>query len=52
MALTIADATGADIEAIVALWQRCELTRPWNDPRADIAPPCWPGATKAKSSPQ
>jgi ribosomal protein S18 acetylase RimI-like enzyme len=37
MALTVADATSGDIDAIVALWQRCDLTRPWNDPRADIA---------------
>jgi ribosomal protein S18 acetylase RimI-like enzyme len=37
MALTVADATSGDIETIVALWQRCDLTRPWNDPRADIA---------------
>jgi ribosomal protein S18 acetylase RimI-like enzyme len=22
---------------VIALWQRCGLTRPWNDPRADIA---------------
>lgn len=27
----------ADIEAVVALWERCGLTRPWNDPRRDIA---------------
>jgi hypothetical protein len=27
----------ADIPAVVALWERCELTRPWNDPQADIA---------------
>lgn len=27
----------ADEEAVVALWQECGLTRPWNDPRADIA---------------
>jgi len=27
----------ADEEAVVALWQRCGLTRPWNDPRKDIA---------------
>jgi ribosomal protein S18 acetylase RimI-like enzyme len=27
----------ADEAAVVALWQRCELTRPWNDPRKDIA---------------
>ena len=27
----------ADTEAVVALWEVCGLTRPWNDPRADIA---------------
>lgn len=26
-----------DEEAVIQLWQRCELTRPWNDPRKDIA---------------
>ena len=26
-----------DTEAVVALWERCALTRPWNDPRKDIA---------------
>lgn len=26
-----------DTEAVVALWERCGLTRPWNDPRKDIA---------------
>lgn len=36
-AFAIADAADGDIEAIVALWTRCGLTRPWNDPRADIA---------------
>jgi len=25
-----------DTEAVVALWQRCALTRPWNDPHRDI----------------
>jgi ribosomal protein S18 acetylase RimI-like enzyme len=35
--LTIATIADADIEAVVALWQRCGLTRPWNDPHADIA---------------
>lgn len=30
-------ATRADTEALVALWEACGLTRPWNDPRADIA---------------
>ncbi len=27
----------ADTEGVVALWERCGLTRPWNDPRKDIA---------------
>lgn len=35
--LDISDITDADLEAVVALWTRCGLTRPWNDPRADIA---------------
>jgi len=26
-----------DEAAVVALWQECGLTRPWNDPRRDIA---------------
>ena len=26
----------ADEAAVVALWERCGLTRPWNDPRKDI----------------
>ncbi len=26
----------ADREALIALWQRCELTRAWNDPSLDI----------------
>jgi ribosomal protein S18 acetylase RimI-like enzyme len=36
-ALTIAPLDDGDIDAVVALWERCGLTRPWNDPRADIA---------------
>ena len=35
--ITIAPIEDADIPAIIALWQRCGLTRPWNDPAADIA---------------
>ncbi len=27
----------ADQEEVVALWDRCGLLRPWNDPRKDIA---------------
>lgn len=26
-----------DEDEVVALWEACGLTRPWNDPRADIA---------------
>ncbi len=25
-----------DEEAVVSLWRRCGLVRPWNDPRKDI----------------
>ena len=35
--MDIVEIEPADIEAVVALWERCGLTRPWNDPRADIA---------------
>ncbi len=34
--LIIGEAADADIDAVVALWLACGLTRPWNDPRADI----------------
>ncbi len=27
----------ADEAAVIALWQACGLTRPWNDPKRDIA---------------
>jgi GNAT superfamily N-acetyltransferase len=27
----------ADEPAVIALWQDCRLTRPWNDPHKDIA---------------
>ena len=26
-----------DTDAVIQLWQDCGLTRPWNDPRTDIA---------------
>ncbi len=35
--LAIAPITDDDIQAVIALWQRCDLTRPWNDPAGDIA---------------
>ena len=25
-----------DEDAVISLWQRCDLVRPWNDPRKDI----------------
>jgi ribosomal protein S18 acetylase RimI-like enzyme len=33
----IAPIDDADIADVVALWHACGLTRPWNDPAADIA---------------
>jgi len=30
----------ADEAAVIALWQRCDLTRPWNDPHKDILRKC------------
>ena len=35
--LSISQIADADVEAVIALWQRCGLTRPWNDPAGDIA---------------
>jgi len=26
----------SDVESVIALWTQCDLTRPWNDPVADI----------------
>lgn len=34
--LTIRPYRGPDRDAVIALWERCELTRPWNDPGLDI----------------
>ena len=36
-ALAISDIGDADVATVIALWQACGLTRPWNDPTADIA---------------
>jgi ribosomal protein S18 acetylase RimI-like enzyme len=35
-ALAIAEIADSDVEAVIALWQCCGLTRPWNDPASDI----------------
>jgi ribosomal protein S18 acetylase RimI-like enzyme len=34
--MQIVTAAEADMESVVALWERCGLTRVWNDPRADF----------------
>ena len=35
--LAIVPIDDADVAGVIALWQACGLTRPWNDPAADIA---------------
>ena len=35
--LAVATIADSDIAAVIALWQACGLTRPWNDPASDIA---------------
>jgi ribosomal protein S18 acetylase RimI-like enzyme len=35
--LAVTPITDADVPSVIALWQRCGLTRPWNDPASDIA---------------
>ncbi len=35
--LDVRAAVEADDQQVIALWERCALLRPWNDPRADIA---------------
>jgi ribosomal protein S18 acetylase RimI-like enzyme len=34
--LKVARLVDTDIQAVVQLWLRCGLVRPWNDPEADI----------------
>jgi ribosomal protein S18 acetylase RimI-like enzyme len=35
--VTLREAGAADLDAVVALWEACGLTRPWNEPRRDLA---------------
>ncbi len=35
-ALDIQEISDDDVKDVAALWNRCGLTRPWNDPHADI----------------
>jgi ribosomal protein S18 acetylase RimI-like enzyme len=37
MSMLIRAYQNPDEAAVVALWQNCDLTRPWNDPYKDIA---------------
>ena len=34
--MAIRSFSAEDTEAVIALWEACGLTRPWNDPRKDI----------------
>lgn len=35
--IAIGEMAGDERESVIALWSRCGLTRPWNDPDADMA---------------
>lgn len=35
--VSIRQFTPADADTVIDLWRECGLTRPWNDPRSDIA---------------
>ena len=35
--LAITEIADGDVPDVIALWQACGLTRPWNDPAGDIA---------------
>lgn len=35
-ALIYRDYRAADMQAVIDLWELCDLTRPWNDPQKDI----------------
>ena len=37
LSLSIAPIEDGDVDAVVSLWEHCGLTRPWNEPAADIA---------------
>ena len=36
MILKINEIADSEVSEVIALWQRCELTRPWNEPKRDI----------------
>lgn len=35
--MDIAEAVPSDMDCVIALWEACGLTRPWNDPRDDFS---------------
>ena len=35
--MQISEINKSEIAQVIKLWQRCKLTRPWNDPHRDIA---------------
>ncbi|MCC2112977.1 MAG: GNAT family N-acetyltransferase, partial [Hyphomicrobiales bacterium] len=35
--LNVLEITDDDVEAVVSLWRRAGLVRPWNDPVRDVA---------------
>lgn len=37
MSMQIRSSLSTDHPGLIRLWEQCELTRPWNDPRRDIA---------------
>lgn len=37
MTLRFREIEDRDVDAVIALWQACGLTRPWNDPYKDIS---------------
>lgn len=46
MGIEIGEAVASDAEAVIALWQACGLTRPWNDPQQDFDRALsWPAST-------
>lgn len=34
--MDVVDISDDDIPAVISLWERCDLLRPWNDPHDDI----------------
>ena len=44
MSVKIRPLRDGDVDGLISLWETCDLVRPWNDPRADIA--------RARAAPQ